>query len=60
MKKVLKGRCFADVKEVQQKMAEALKGIKVDKFKNCSEQWKKKVLIGVLHPMERTLKVTEI
>ena len=23
------------------KMAEALKGIKIDKFKNCLEQWKK-------------------
>ena len=47
MKKVLKGKCFADVKEVKkqnpnkQKMAEALKGIKIDEFKNCFEQWKK-------------------
>ena len=59
-KKVLKGKCFADVEEVQQKMAEALKGIKVDKFKNCSEQWKKNVSVGVLHQMESTLKVTEV
>ena len=29
MKKVLKGKHFADVEEVQQKMAEALKGIKI-------------------------------
>ena len=36
-KKVLKGKCFADVEEVKQKMAEALKGIKIDEFKNCSE-----------------------
>ena len=38
MKKILKGKCFADVEEVKQKMAEALKGIKIDKFKNCFEQ----------------------
>ena len=41
MIKVLKGKHFADVKEVKQKMAEALKGIKINKFKNCFEQWKK-------------------
>ena len=40
MKKVLKGKCFANVEEVKQKMAEALKAIKI-KFKNCLEQWKK-------------------
>ena len=37
MKKVLKGKCFANVEEVKQKMAEALKGIKVNEFKNCFE-----------------------
>ena len=37
MKKVLKGKCFAHVEEVKQKMAEALKAIKIDKFKNCFE-----------------------
>ena len=42
MKKVLKGKCFTDVEEVKQKMAEALKGIQIDEFKNCFEQWKKK------------------
>ena len=41
MKKVLKGKHFADVKEVKQKMAKALKGIKIDKSKNCFKQWKK-------------------
>ena len=41
MKKVLKGKPFANVEEVKQKMAEALKDIKIDKFKNCFEQWKK-------------------
>ena len=30
---VLKGKRFADVEEVKQKMAEALKDIKVDEFK---------------------------
>ena len=41
MKKVLRGTCFADVEEVIQKIAGTLKGIKLDKFKNCFEQWKK-------------------
>ena len=54
--KVLKEKHFAFVEEVKQKMAEALKGINIDKFKNCFEQWKN-VLIGVLHQMESTLKV---
>ena len=37
MKKILKGKHFADVEEVNQKMAEALKGIKINEFKNCFE-----------------------
>ena len=60
MKKVLKGKHFADVEEVKQKTTEALRGIKIDEFKNCSEQWKKNVSVGVLHQMESTLKVTEV
>ena len=28
------------MEEVKQKMAEALKDMKIDKFKNCFEQWK--------------------
>ena len=59
MKKVIKGKCFADVEEMKQKTAEALKGIKIDKFKNCFEQWKKGS-VGVLHQMENTLKVMEV
>ena len=39
--------------------AEALKGIKINEFKNCFKQWKK-VLIAVLHQMESTFKVTEV
>ena len=35
MKKVLKGKHFANVEEVKQKTAEALKSIKIDEFKNC-------------------------
>ena len=46
------------MEEVKQKTVIALKDIKLYKFKNCFEQWKK-VLIGVLHQMESTLKVTE-
>ena len=41
MKKALKGKHFADGEEVKQKMAEALKGIKIDEFKNHFEQQKK-------------------
>ena len=41
MKKVLKGKRFADGEEVKRTMAEALKGpIKIDEFQNCFEQWK--------------------
>ena len=40
-KKVLKGKCFANVEEVKQKTAETVEGIKIDKFKHCFEQWKK-------------------
>ena len=35
MKKVLKGKHFAKVEEVKQKMVEALEGIKTEEFKNC-------------------------
>ena len=59
MKKILKGKHFANVEEVKPKMAEALKGIKINEFKNCSEQWKN-ISIGVLHQTESTLKVTEV
>ena len=41
MKKDLKGKHFADVEEVKQKMAEVLKSIKIDECKDCFEQWKK-------------------
>ena len=41
MKRVLKGKSFTNVKEMKQKMAEALKGIEVDEFKNCFDQWKR-------------------
>ena len=40
MKNVLTGKRFANVKEVKQKTAEALKVIKIDKFKKL-EQGKK-------------------
>ena len=53
-----KWKCFAEVEEVKQKMAEALIGIKIDEFKNCFKQWEK--VSGVLHQMESTLKVTEV
>ena len=48
MKKVVKGKPFANVEEVKQKMAEALKSIKIDEFKNCFEQWKNISIRGVV------------
>ena len=59
VKKVLKGKHFADVEEVKQKMAQALKGIKIHEFKTVFSSGKN-ILIGVLHQMESTLKVTEV
>ena len=59
MKKILKGKCFAHVEEVKQKVAKALRGIKIDEFENYFEQWKN-ILIGVLHQVESTLKVIEV
>ena len=59
MKEVLKGEHFADVEEVKQEMAEALKGIKIEEFKNCLSSGIN-ILIGVSHQMESTLKVTEV
>ena len=41
MKKVLKGKHFANVEEVKQKTGETLRGVKMDEIKNCSEQWGK-------------------
>ena len=59
MKNVLRRKHLADVEEVKQKTAEALKGIKIEEFKNCFDQWKY-VLLGVLHQMESSLKATEV
>ena len=41
-------------------MAGTLKGIKIDEFKNCFQQWGKKVSIGALYQMESALKLTEV
>ena len=51
LKKVLKRKCMADVEKVIQKMAEALKGIKMDEFKTVLNSGNN-VLIGVLRQME--------
>ena len=59
VKNILKGKRFANVEEVKQKMAEALKGIEI-KFKNCFEQWKKNASMCVLCQMKNALKVTEV
>ena len=50
-KKLLTRKRFADVKEMKQKTAEALKGIKIDEFKNCFELWKK-VSVGVYYQIK--------
>ena len=55
MKKVHEGKRFADVEEVKQNMAEALKGIKIGEFKNCFEQWES-ISIGELYQMQRSLR----
>ena len=55
----LQKETFCQCGSVKQKMAEALKGMKIDEFKNCFEQWRK-VSISVLHQMESTLKVTSL
>ena len=59
MKKVLRGKCFAYVEEMKQKMAEALKDFKIDKFKTFLSNGKN-VSIGELHQMENSLKMTEM
>ena len=59
MNNVLKVKCFADVEEVEQKPAEALKGIKIKSSKTVLSSGKN-VSIGVLHQMESALKVTEV
>ena len=59
MKKVLKGKHSANVKEVKQKMAEALKGIKIVELKNDLSRGKN-VSVGILRQMESTLKITEV
>ena len=53
------GQCGRGETNRQTKMAEGLKDIKINQFKNWFEQWKN-VSIGVLHQMESTLKVTKI
>ena len=61
MKKVHKGKHCVDGEEVKNKTAETLKGIKIDKFKNCSEQWKKHLERCIASKyMKSTLNVTEV
>ena len=57
-KKSSKGNIVPMWKRWHKKTAE-LKGIKIDEFRNCFEQWKK-VSMGVSHQMESILKVTEV
>lgn len=40
MKKVLKGKRFADVEEVKKKTTESLKAITSQEFQNSFQQWK--------------------
>ena len=57
MKKTSK-KCFADVEELKQKMAETLKVIKISEFRNCFEHWKKRLDRGIAS--DAPLKVTEV
>ena len=52
MEALFKRKHFANVEEVKQNTTEALKGIKIDEFRN--------IMMGILHQMESTLKVTEV
>ena len=47
------------MEEVNQKLEEALEDITLTGPNNCPEQWKT-VSIGAFHPMERTVKVTDV
>ena len=55
MKNIFEGKHFANMIEVKQKTAEALKGIKIDEVIKYFEHKKKNFSIGVLHQMESTL-----
>ena len=57
--KSLKGKRFACVEGVKQKMAEALKASK-STSSNTVLSSRQNVLTGVLYQMESTLKVTEV
>ena len=59
MKKLLKGKHFADVEEVKQEMAKALKGLKSTSSKTVLGSGKN-ISIGVLHQIESTLKATKV
>ena len=52
-KNILKGEHFANVERWNnnKKMVKALKGLKIDEFKNCFEQWKN-VLVGKMSNTE--------
>ena len=59
MKIVLIGKHFADMEEMKQKMAEALKASKWRSSKTVLSS-RKNVSIGVLHQMEGIFKVTKV
>ena len=59
IKKLLERKHFADLEQLKQKKAEALNVIRVKSSKTVLSNGKK-VLIGVLHQMDNTLKVTQV
>ena len=59
MKKVLKGKRLANVEQVKQETAEALKGIKIDEFKTGLSSGRN-IPTDVLHQTESAWKVSEI
>jgi hypothetical protein len=56
MKKVLNGKCFADMEEVKKKKRmEALKDITLQEFQDCFKKRRTR-LDGAVHQMDSTLK----
>ena len=60
MKKVLKGKHFADVEEGKQKNGRSTKRLQNCQVSKTILSSGKKVSIGVSHQMESTLRVTEV
>jgi len=54
----MKGKCFADVSEVQKKTLELLNNISMEEFQECFQQWEN-VGTSVSSQKESILKATK-